>query len=564
MTYEFNAGDNIADAVSNPFKTENILLALSAAALVAGAIAVLFAARDYFGSHDDKIAMVALTLASMLFGTAVKFLIQALSQIRFYLGRKFPLGLADEMSTGQVGLAGGAKELVEILRHRAVDFPEPAGPLNGILYSLIKPLITAPPPIQAAAVRHFHSVVAMLGLLVSMGVSYCFCAGGDYEGMISWMYLPMSGLSLATPFLRSKDDEANADGVGNSDKLLWKMIGLVTFAIIAPVAIPRFMPLVHIAPLWIAPLSLLATSALASLLYLASLIAQLDTVHQTSVSCEQTTVSMNCHPAQLWPKLSRDMQSNWVRDIPNRMYANVPPGAADVERGAFQGYLLEETQPTASFNMGSDNTKEALGGAHVRFLVALGCWGLILSLVSAAVAAYYAPQFGEMARMEISRVILVVIALGVSAVMAFRIGHLLWSRMYFKSRLTFVVVDGTYQTGEMRIGNQMTGNVQSRSTLTRVEDATLRVWMTDIVTVAFGKGNKRFIMAMAPTDGQAKAMVDELKTFALEQSSITTPTSSRDLERAKTIAKLNEAMGGSVDLVAQLGRSIGSSPLVAA
>lgn len=548
MTYEFNSGDAIADAVENPFKRENALLALSSFALIGGGVFVLLVARDLFGARSDKLAIVVLLMSSVLFGLALKFLIQALSQIRFFFGRKYPVGLASELQPDQVGLADGARKIVETLRHRAIDFPEPAGALNGILYSMIKPLITSPLPIQEAAIRQFQSLVGMMGLLISMAVTYVFCAGSTYEGMISWMYLPMCGLSLAAPFLPTRANEEDDRDLGKSDKVLWKLVGLVSFSVLAPVAVPRFMPLVQIAPMWIAPMTMLVTSVIASGLFLASLVAQLDTVQQTGVSCEQGTLAMNCHPAQLWPKLSRDMQNSWARNIPNRVYANVPPGIATVDRGAFQGYLLEETQPQASFSASSVNARDALGDRHVRFLTGLGVWGLVLSACAAITAAYFAPSFASMQRMEISRVILVIFGLSLSAAMSFRIGHLLWSRMYFTSRVVFVVVDGTFQNGEMRIGNQLVGNVQSRATVTRVEDATLQVWVADLLTVAFGKSGSRHIMALAPADSYAKAIADDLRMFAKEQSSITMTTSSRDMDRAKAVSMMNAAMGTGPDL----------------
>lgn len=301
-------------------------------------------------------------------------------------------------------------------------------------------------------------------------------------------------------------------------------------------------------PLWIAPLLLLTTSMVASVIFLLSLLSQLDGVSQTSVTCEQTTISMNCHPRQLWPKAKRDQQSNWVRGIPNRVYANVPPGIANAEssRGGFQVYLLEETQPTSFVNMNASDAKGTPIARHVRYLVALNAWGMVLSVVSAAVASRYAPHFAGMERMEISRVILVVIALGVSTALAFCIGHLLWSRMYFKSRLVLLCVDGTFQTGDVPIGNQLSGNVQSRATVTRVQDATLSMWVTDIVTVSFGKSAKRFIMAMAPADGYVKSTIGDLKQFALNQSSITAPTSNGDIEIAKSIGRMSVALADPV------------------
>ena len=138
MTYEFNADDAVANDATNPFKIENCFLLLSSGLLVTGGIAGLLTARNHLQLHEDKLATVSIVLALWLFGLAIHFTIQALSQLRFVLGRRFPRGLADEIPFGTYGLAEGAAEVIRTLRDRAIEFPEPRGPLNGLLYSLIK------------------------------------------------------------------------------------------------------------------------------------------------------------------------------------------------------------------------------------------------------------------------------------------------------------------------------------------------------------------------------------------------------------------------------------------
>ena len=144
--------------------------------------------------------------------------------------------------------------------------------------------------------------------------------------------------------------------------------------------------------------------------------------------------------------------------------------------------------------------------------------------------------------MQISRVMLVVVALCLVVVLCHKTAHLLWSRMQFKSRIYWIETSGTYQTSKIAIGNQFKGHTQSSSTLTRIEDATLRVWVTDIVSVVFGKDGRRSIIAMASADGVAKSMADRLKAFAADQSSVATPTAHRDLERAQSIGALDAAV----------------------
>lgn len=540
MTFDFSTNDNIANNLSNPFKVENVFLLLSALALAGGAVSILFTARTHFYSHEDRIASVALMLAAIFFGVIVKFLIQALSQFRFYLGRKFPIGLADEVPSNSYGLAAGALPVIDALRHGAVDFAEPQGPLNGVLYSLIKPLITSPPPIQSAAVQHFHALIKMTCILCSMATSYFYSAGTESEGVISWIYLPMTGLSLLTPLMGLQAANSNSDEVPNADNMLWKLIGLVLFAVLTPVLIPRYLPMLHIPPMWIAPALLLFTSIVSSLIFLLSLLSQLDDVRQTRVSLEQVSVSMNCHPAQIWIKVARDMREIWKHNVPNRVYANVAPGMTDANSscGAFQGYLLEETQPTSA-----STDKSTMG--HIRWLITLNFWGLFLSIIAAAIGSNFSSQFVAMERMEISRVILVVTALLISVKFAFNTGHLLWSRMHFKSRLVLITIEGTFQNGEMRIGSELSGHVQSRATIMRIQDATLRMWVTDITTVVFGKANKRFIIGMAPADSYAKATVGGLTAFALSQSSIAAPSSIADIEIAKSIGYINSALAPS-------------------
>lgn len=540
MTFEFSTNDNIANDLSNPFKVENVFLLLSALALAGGAVSILLTARTHFHNHEDRIASVALLLAAIFSGVVVKFLILALSQIRFYLGRKFPIGLADEVPSHSYGLAAGALPIIDALRHGTVDFAEPQGPLNGVLYSLIKPLITSPPPIQSAAVQHFHALIKMTCVLCSMATSYFFSAGTESEGVISWIYLPMTGLSLLTPLMELRAANTNSDEVPNANSMLWKLNSLVSFAVLTPVLIPRYLPVMHVPPMWIAPALLQITSIVSYVIFLLSLLSQLDDVRQTSVSLEHASVSMNCHPAQLWIKVARDLQEIWERNVPNRVYANVAPGMADGDssRGAFQGYLLEETQPISA------SIDQSTRG-HIRWLITLNLWGLFLSIIATIVGAYFASRFVAMERMEISRVILVVTALLISATLAFNTGHLLWSRMHFKSRLVLISIEGTFQNGEMRIGNQLSGQVQSRATITRIQDATLRMWVADITTVVFGKANKRFITGMAPADSYAKATIDGLRAFALSQSSIAAPTSIADIEIAKSIGYINSALAPS-------------------
>jgi cytochrome b subunit of formate dehydrogenase len=538
MSYEYNTKDADLE-LPNPYKLENFFLLLSALILFGGGISVTLTARAFMQAEEVKVATAAMLLALLLFAASSKFAIQALSQMRFYYGRQFPVGLAEQLSVSATGTGKGAKDVMEIMRQRAIAFPEPSGPLNGVIYALCKGLITCPPQIQNAAVQHFHSLVGMTALFGSLAVSYSVFEGSEHEGVISWIYLPLTGVSLITPFVQKRLTVVQSS---HSTKMLWSLVALVAFVILAPVLVPRYVPAFPIPPMWVVPAVVLACSMVASFTFLLSLLHKIDDVRDTSVSCEQTTIAMNCPPSQLWTEIGRDFQNNWTREIPNKTYANVPPDISAADRGSFNGYVLEESHPIPAGHMAFRSLSEAWKEKHARYLILLSMWGMLMSIISVSVAVKYIDGFLDMTRMEISRILLVVIALGVANVLAFQIGHLLWSRMYFKSRLTWIEVSGTFQTSHLNIGNTYVGKSQSSSTLTRVEDATLRVWVTDIVSVAFGKESNRCIMTLKAADGIAKSTAHRLIDFAANQSSITTPMSRRDLERVATMGALEASI----------------------
>lgn len=464
MSYDFNTQDTDLE-IPNPFKIENAFLLISAVVLFGGGVWLTLIARGFMQADESKLGAVTVALGGLLFAAAAKFGIQALSQFRFYYGRQFPKGLATQLKVTTTGTSDGAQQVMETMRQCAIEFPEPKGPLNGLLYSIFKHLITAPPQIQAAAVQHFHSLFGMGAILASLAVSYVLYDGSRHEGVISWLYLPLTGLSLVAPFINREPPLL----MQASNRMVAGIVALVGTSIIAPVLIEKHIPNLPIPPMWTAPALLLVCSMVASGLFLMALVSKIDDVKRTNVSCEQTTIAMNCPPSQLWTEIERDFQNNWVHNIPNRTYANVPPDVSAAARGSFNGYVLEETQPLPFGTLSFDTIGKAWQERHVRYLILLSSWGLLLSLISTGVAVYFAAGFEDMSRMEISRVILGVIALGLANVLAFKAGHLLWSRMYFKSRLIWIECSGTFQTSTFSVGNQFTGKAQSSSTLTRVE-----------------------------------------------------------------------------------------------
>lgn len=204
--------------------------------------------------------------------------------------------------------------------------------------------------------------------------------------------------------------------------------------------------------------------------------------------------------------------------------------------------MLEETQPVPTSAGLCSTWTEAFQTSCHRLLLLLGAWGVSMAAACAFTATRFAEQFGNMSGLEITRSILIVMAFGMVTTLSFRIGHLLWARMHFKSRIFWIETSGVFQTSRISVGNTVRGHAQSSSTLTRVEDATLRVWVTDLNSVTFGKDGKRSIIGMAPADSVARSIADRLVAFAANQSAVATPTANRDLARAASIGGLGTAV----------------------
>lgn len=537
MTYEFNPGDRLND-IPSPYKVLNLFLALAALAMGAGGVLALLKARTYIDGRHDLAAFGAAMVAMCLFAAAVKLAIIALSQLRFYLGRDFPVGLAKELKGTARGPGEGAERIVEQMRNQAVAFEEPTGVLASVLYSVIRTLNTAPPGVQNAAVCYFQTMVGMLAILGSLGVSYMLFAGAPHEGIVSLTYLPLTGLSLLSPFRPSEVRTSARTGNG----ALWRIMALAVFATVGPVLVKRFVPAYDLPAMWVAPAVLLIASIVGIVLFLTSLFARMDNITETSVACEQTTIHMNCPPAQLWTELGRMFHREWVNGAPNRKYLDVPPEVQEQSLGLFEGNLLEESQPEMIGEPFGARFAEVFGTSHGRWLVALCLWGVLLSVAVAVLGNQLAGEFRGLARMEVTRSVLTVIALCAAAVLSFRMGQPLWARMYFRSRLVWVEVAGTHQSTELEVGNSYHGRFRAKSSLTKVEDATLRVWAADIGSVSFGKGQRRFIISLTPAPQYARGLAERLKGFAAEQSTLVAPTSSRDLGKIDALAALERAV----------------------
>ena len=532
MSFDFNTKDQLFSRYPNPYKTENWFLLGVSLLNLAGVIVLFLNARAYLRNGEHMLFGMCMVLTVLFLFVLGRTAIRLLTQLRFVFGRGYPAGLAPELNAGVIGHSKQADQLIELMRHQTIPFSEPQGPVEGLLFALFRSLLVAPGAVREQAKQHFESLLIHGALLLSLLSSWLLFSGSDQEGVVSVLYLPLTGLSLLTVLQRRYAAQQQTSAF----PFMLRLIGLIGFAILGPVLVPRVLPHADLTPMWTPPLILLTGTLLNAGLALYALVAQLDIPASTSVACEETRLTMNAAPGQLWTEINQLFKENWFEGIPNRAYANITPEIAGEIRGRFQGYILEETQPEPVHPSGNGEPGRLLQTRFGPALLALNGLAVLAAFSAFLSAAILSSSLADFKPAGVYNFVLCLLALQMLTLHALRSGHLLWSRMYFRSTLIWIETQGTYQTADFQVGNQMNSHFSSRSSVTRTEDAILRVWMADLYTVCFGKENQRYLVSLAPSLVKPAWYLRRLEEFARNQSSVAAPVSARDLEHTRTMS----------------------------
>ena len=190
MAYDYNSQDNQFD-VPNPYKIENFFYFCAAAIQVFGGVTLLLIARNSLGS-GSFIAMSPLLIGLVILVHGLVMGAKAMSRLRFFFGRGQPESLAKNLTPDESGTTQGANFLKDLLRHSSLVFPEPSGPLNGVLYSIFPHLIFSPQYVQTVAQRQFQNALAFLITFVSLVISLV----GASEESMGWLGLFYFGITL--------------------------------------------------------------------------------------------------------------------------------------------------------------------------------------------------------------------------------------------------------------------------------------------------------------------------------------------------------------------------------
>ncbi len=537
MAYEYNAESQRLD-FPNPFYMENWFLMLACAALLISSIALLMMSRGSLsGGHGVQGALplilgVGLLLAGLRQGQRL------MMQLRFFFGRSQPAGLAPELAPDAAGKSSHADELKETLRQNALPYPEPTGPLNGLLYAWIRDLIFAPLPVQYTAQRQFQNGIAIGVTLLSFLVSWVGFSDSRASGWMGLFYFAFSVFLLLRPL--------DAGARARTQVGMKGLVVLILVAIFGPVLLPMVaggLPDIRWLSLEAQTCFLLVAALAGVLLFFRALMNQMSGPPATNMAREQLSLSINCHPKQLLDELDRVMQDGWVERIPNRRYARILPTVGG-GAGTFSAELIEETQPMPAREQRRLDFAAAFSQHAYRWIAWLDVLGVVLVVLGAAWLVVFGARF-DPALVQPSLFSLVTLGLAMLAVGSFclRAGHALWGRFDFVSQLIWVEMQGNYQAARLDFGNTFTDRVKTERQVINIETMTLRVWAAELDSVIFDKRAPRKIIGLRGIPDVASRLATGLREFAREQSIIVAPTAQSDLQKSALLGAIN-TMGG--------------------
>jgi hypothetical protein len=544
MSYEFNP-DSQAFEFPNPYKVENLsLMATGAFVLVAGLISMLSVReRIVQGADGRALAVAAISIALLLLGIAL--FARAFTQLRFYFGRNRPGNLAPQPAADQDGTSPLAAHYTETLRQNALTYPEPKGAINGLLYAWLPNLIFAPNVIQRTAQTLFFNCLSLTATFASFLLCWMMFGGGTASAWIGVAYALFAAPQVLRPMIRqghAASGPVTAEAHVNTNSL----VVLIVLAVLGPVALSLAAP--HLPGLDNLSINgslafALFCALLGCFVFGAALRRQLQPAPQAIGSARVTeTVTMNAHPNKLLEELDRVLLERWYANIPNRKYKRVSP-VVNAQQGQFTAEVFEETQPRPKSNGTASSLGHALSVPQFRWLAVLTglasvylCIGTAAALLAGRDILSNAP-FSTTAAFALSQIAV--------SLFCYRAAHVLWGRFDFTSEFIWVEINGSYESARVNIGNQISGNVQTNKSVINIESMTLRVWVSEIDTVIFGKDAPRQLVGMRGLPDTAHELAATLKGFGEARSMIVAPTANQDLERAQRVGVMNQLIDGS-------------------
>jgi hypothetical protein len=546
MSYEYSSDQARLD-FPNPYRIENILWALRATILLVCALALIFLARKHLAAQALGTFVVPVGLGIVLFVLAAWNFVRVGQQLRVFFGRGQPAGLAAELVQDKTGIGDGATALMQTIRQGALEFAIPAGALNGVLYSLVRDLITAPAYLQSVLQNRFANLASYTFLLLIMLVAQIFMWESPAQGWVGLFFLSLIVFMAVRPI----------SGGGAQAKVqfnLSKIVMITLVAILGPVALgflQRSLPDVSWSSFGMQALVILLALGTIEVVFFMAIQRQIEAPPAVSKVDVQDSFSFNSDPNLLMQELDREMQRNWVHRIPNRRYARTLPNIAlNESAGNFKSQLLEESQPMAPRAFGKMDWSVVMSYPRFFWLMVVDLLGVVLTLAGALALIAFAFQFDPA---QDWRPVMKFASLGLSLIAvggyAFRSAHTLWGRFDFESTLTWVEMEGSFMRSRIDIGNRLQDRVFTEREVVNVENMTLRVWVVQLRSVVFGHHSHgsvtpRVINGMSSNPQDAQYLRDLVRRFAGEQSIVVAPSTTEDARRMASLAVVNQVGAG--------------------
>lgn len=546
MAYEYSSDQSQLD-FPNPYRVENILWALRGVTMILCALVLLLVARKHLAAQELGRVTVSVGIGLVLFVVGAWNLLRVGQQLKVFFGRGQPGGLAAELETDASGDSSEAEALRQTIRHGALQFAVPSGALNGVLYSLVDHLITAPAYVQDALQARFSNLASYGLLMLAMVAAEVFVWGSPAQSWVGAFFLALMLFMAIRPI-----------SAGGADARvpfnLRRIVMLVVAAVLGPVLLglaQDHLPDLSWASFGVQAFVLLCLVALIEAVFFVAVRKHIDPPPPVSKVDTVGSVSFNSDPNLLMQELDRELQRNWALKIPNRRYARrLPEVALDRQTGNFKGLILEETQPLAPGVF--DRMDWSVVRAYPRFfwLMVIDVLGVGLTVAGALALVGFALNFNPSADW---RAVCSLATMGVALVTvggyAFRSAHTLWGRFDFESTLTWVEIDGSFIRSRIDIGNRLQDRVFTERAVVSVENMTLRVWVTRLRSVVFGhhstgSATRRAITAMTGDPDQARYLKQCIERFAAAQSIVLAPGSPEDARRLAGIGHSSQLGGG--------------------
>lgn len=527
MSYEYSGTDKRLE-LPNPYKVENAALILSGAGAVVVGLLLLVQFRGALETGQSQGAwLLAPSLLLLLLGLGLIGV--AMTQLRFYFGRNRPSGLAQDLNATdrKAGTEYDAGFLKETLRQNGLTYAEPEGPVDGLLYSLVRNLIYAPIPIRRTAQAQWKNFLVTGAVTVGLLIALLTSASPAARSLTAAIFAVVLLIYLPPGIIRGvKKAEPSPAGI-------WFIVIIILLAVLVPI-IPALMMAGGVAGPGLDGLDLVEVLLIALVLLLIAqgtfflaLMRQLPQPPATSSAWAQRTLNLNASPIKLLEEIERLQQTLWVEQIPNRRYQMTTAEQALIRPGIVEADVMEETQPMPVARDDDMSLAAQLRAPRNRPLLALT--GLALLCHFGALILTYelamSPASGNYAWWGLAVLSFLV------GLYCFSSGNLLWGRFDFSSRLVWIELKGSYEKARMGFGGELSAGLITRTETDRVEQMTLRAWVAELDTVTFRKDASRHLVAMRGHPDYVRYYLDTLTQFAGTIASVAAPGGSEDAAR---------------------------------